>query len=165
MIDSFVRAASLIGLPRSIGEIYGLLYCSQAPLNFDEIEARLGLSRGSVSQGLKTLRQIGAVKLQYIPGERKDNYVPELSMERLVKGLVKDQITPHLESSEQRITQIHSEIETIADRDRRHHAAARLETLNKWLGRARKLLPVALAVLGGVQAFSKDNKASRTKVI
>jgi len=45
MIDSFVRAAALIGLPRSIGEIYGLLYCSPGPLTFDEIEARLGFGR------------------------------------------------------------------------------------------------------------------------
>ena len=69
-IDSFVRAAALIGLPRSIGEIYGLLYCSPDPLTFDDVEIRLGISRGSVSGGLKTLRQLGAITLHYVPGSR-----------------------------------------------------------------------------------------------
>ena len=39
MIDVFVRAAGLIGLPRSIGEIYGLLFCSPKALSFDELVA------------------------------------------------------------------------------------------------------------------------------
>ena len=47
MIDVFVRAASLIGLPRSIGEIYGLLFYAQA-LSFDELVERLQISKGSV---------------------------------------------------------------------------------------------------------------------
>ena len=52
MIDVFVRAASLIGLPRSIGEIYGLLFCTPQALSFDELVERLQISKGSVSQGL-----------------------------------------------------------------------------------------------------------------
>ena len=94
IIDSFVRAASLIGLPRSIGEIYGVVYCSAEPINFEQIVERLGISRGSVSQGLKTLRQIGAVRTHYLPGVRIDHYIAELSMERLVRGFLKDQFTP-----------------------------------------------------------------------
>ena len=65
MIDVFVRAAGLIGLPRSIGEIYGLLFCSPKALSFDELVERLQISKGSVSQGLKVLRQLGAVKLHW----------------------------------------------------------------------------------------------------
>jgi DNA-binding transcriptional regulator GbsR (MarR family) len=30
-IEVFIRAASLIGLPRSVGEIYGLLFCAHKP--------------------------------------------------------------------------------------------------------------------------------------
>ena len=90
MIDVFVRAASLIGLPRSIGEIYGLLFCTPQALSFDELVERLRISKGSVSQGLKVLRQLGAVKMHYVPGSRRDHYQPELSMKRLVRGFIKD---------------------------------------------------------------------------
>jgi len=156
IIDSFVRAASLIGLPRSIGEIYGVLYCSAAPMDFDQIVERLGISRGSVSQGLKTLRQLGAVRPHYLAGVRKDHYVPELSMERLVRGFLKDQFTPHLESSQERLAAIESQVAAIAAAPQRAHAAARLNTLKTWQTRIRKLLPVVLTVLSGVQAFSKE---------
>jgi len=156
IIDSFVRAAGLIGLPRSIGEIYGVVYCSAEPINFEQIVERLGISRGSVSQGLKTLRQIGAVRTHYLPGVRIDHYIAELSMERLVRGFLKDQFTPHLESSQQRLAAIESEVATIADPATRDHAATRLNTLKTWQTRIRKLLPVVLTVLSGVQALSKE---------
>lgn len=96
MIDVFVRAAGLIGLPRSIGEIYGLLFCAPRALTFDDLAERLQISKGSVSQGLKVLRQLGAVKLHFVPGSRRDHYEPELSIKRLVRGFVKDQLEPHL---------------------------------------------------------------------
>ena len=156
IIDSFVRAASLIGLPRSIGEIYGVVYCSAEPINFEQIVERLGISRGSVSQGLKTLRQIGAVRTHYLPGVRIDHYIAELSMERLVRGFLKDQFTPHLESSQQRLAAIGDQVAAIAAAPQRAHAAARLNTLKTWQTRIRKLLPVVLTVLSGVQAFSKE---------
>lgn len=153
MIDSFVRASALIGLPRSIGEIYGLLYCSPVPLTFDDIEARLGISRGSVSGGLKTLRQLGAVKIHYAPGSRKDHYLPELSMERLVRGFIADQFTPHLESSVERLNKVESELANEPDSTRREHGLQRLNTLRTWRRRAEKLLPLVLAVLGGAKRF------------
>lgn len=167
MLDSFVRAAALIGLPRSIGEIYGLLYCSPDPLTFDEIEARLGISRGSVSGGLKTLRQLGAIKLHYAPGSRKDHYMPELSMERLVRGFMKDQFTPHLESSAVRLDAVETHLADEPDAALREHGLQRLNTLRSWRRRAEKLLPLALAVLGGVRNFgvSETGKAESGTVV
>ena len=46
-IDYFVRFMNLLGLPRSVGEIYGLLYFSKDPMSMDEIVKRLGMSLGS----------------------------------------------------------------------------------------------------------------------
>lgn len=160
MMDTFVRATSLVGLPRSIGEIYGCLYCNPKPLSFDEIQDQLGISRGSVSGGLKTLRQLGAIKLHYVPGSRKDHYLPELSMERLVRGFIKDQFTPHLESSADRLESIEVSLAQESDLALRQHATDRLNTLRTWRRRAEKLLPLVLAVLGGTkQLFSRKDKS------
>ena len=57
-VDFFVRMMSIMGLPRSVGEIYGLLYFSEDPLSMDQICKKLGISVGSASQGLKTLRNL-----------------------------------------------------------------------------------------------------------
>jgi DNA-binding transcriptional regulator GbsR (MarR family) len=156
MIDVFVRAAGLIGLPRSIGEIYGLLFCTPKALSFDELVERLQISKGSVSQGLKVLRQLGAVKLHYVPGSRRDHYQPELSMKRLVRGFIKDQFEPHLLSGSERLDEIDVIIEEEGDEASRAHARNRLGTLRSWQQRTRKLMPIVMAVLGGAKFFDKE---------
>jgi DNA-binding transcriptional regulator GbsR (MarR family) len=156
MIDVFVRAAGLIGLPRSIGEIYGLLFCTPKALSFDELVERLQISKGSVSQGLKVLRQLGAVKLHYVPGSRRDHYQPELSMKRLVRGFIKDQFEPHLLSGSERLDSIEALIEGEGDEASRTHARNRLGTLRSWQQRTRKLMPIVMAVLGGAKFFDKQ---------
>ena len=156
MIDVFVRAASLIGLPKSIGEIYGLLFCTPHALSFDELVERLQISKGSVSQGLKVLRQLGAVKLHYMPGSRRDHYQPELSMKRLVRGFIKDQFEPHLLSGSQRLDNIDALIQEEGDRASRDHALSRLGTLRSWQLRTSKLIPIIMAVLGGANFFDKE---------
>ena len=158
MIEMFVRAAALIGLPRSIGEIYGVLYCAERPLTFDDQVDRLGISKGSVSQGLKLLRQFGAVKVQYIAGSRKDHYVPELSIKRLVRGFIQDQFNPHLQSGASRIQGIQDLVEAEPDTELRKHAEQRLGTLISWQSRMVKLLPVITAVLGGTEPESSTDQ-------
>jgi DNA-binding transcriptional regulator GbsR (MarR family) len=157
-IEVFIRAASLIGLPRSVGEIYGLLFCASEPQTFDQLSARLGISRGSVSQGLKFLRQLGAVKVHYVAGSRKDHYQPELSMKRLVSGFVRDQFTPHLESGGERLTAIESLIAAESDPELRQHATQRINTLRTWQGRTQKLLPIVMAALGGASFFNSRSE-------
>lgn len=154
-IEVFIRAASLIGLPRSVGEIYGFLFCAQSPQTFDDLAERLGISRGSVSQGLKFLRQLGAVKVHDVAGSRKDHYQPELSMKRLVQGFVRDQFAPHLESGGGRLDEIAALIESEPDPALRAHAAQRINTLRTWQGRMRKLMPIIMAALGGANFFNK----------
>jgi len=156
MIDVFVRAAGLIGLPRSIGEIYGLLFCAKEALTFDELVERLQISKGSVSQGLKVLRQLGAIKLHYVSGSRRDHYEPELSMKRLVRGFIKDQFEPHLVSGSQRLKDIDALIEEEGDEALQQHALNRLGTLRSWQQRTRKLMPIIMAVLGGVKFLEPE---------
>jgi DNA-binding transcriptional regulator GbsR (MarR family) len=70
-IDFFVRMMSILGLPRSVGEIYGVLYFAENPLSMDEISSRLKISMGSTSQGLKTLRSLKAIRTSYVQGGSK----------------------------------------------------------------------------------------------
>lgn len=148
MIELFVRAAALIGLPRSIGELYGLLYCAPQPLSFDELMARLQLSKGSVSQGLKLLRQFGAVHVHYVSGSRKDHFFPELSIKRLIRGFFRDQFNPHLESGHQRLASLEEAVANESDPVLRAHAQQRLNTLRTWHARCQQLLPLLITVFG-----------------
>jgi len=80
-------------------------------------------------------------------------------MERLVRGFIKDQFTPHLESSAERLDAVETELADEPDPARRDHGLQRLNTLRTWRRRAEKLLPLALAVLsGGRTLLSKDDE-------
>jgi hypothetical protein len=50
-----VEVASAFNLPRSMGEIFGLIYASEEPVCFEGVRERLGLSKASTSTGLKHL--------------------------------------------------------------------------------------------------------------
>src|SRR5476649_911077 len=71
-IDLFIGSVQVLGLPRSIGEIYGFLFAQFQPQPMEVIIRRLNISVGSVSQGLKFLKNIGAVKATFRPGDRRE---------------------------------------------------------------------------------------------
>src|SRR5205809_7967471 len=73
-IDLFVQVSRLLGQPRSLAEIYGLLFISARPMPMDDLIGRLSISKGSASQGLKFLRSVGAVRIVYVAGERRAHY-------------------------------------------------------------------------------------------
>jgi len=63
-----------MGLNRSIGQIYGLLYMSDKPLSLDTIVEKLKMSKGSVSLNIRELEKWEAVKKIWVNGTRKDFY-------------------------------------------------------------------------------------------
>ena len=60
-VSLFISIFGVLSLPRSVGEIYGLLFSTQEPLSLDDVQNRLQLSRGSASEGLRWLRSLGAI--------------------------------------------------------------------------------------------------------
>ena len=109
-IDFFVRMMSLLGMPKSVGEIYGLLYFSPSALSMEHIVKHLGISIGSASQGLKTLRSLKAVRTSYVPGDRRDHYLAETEFRRLFTNFIKDEIMPHMDSAKERIERMESSL-------------------------------------------------------
>lgn len=146
LVQLFVGVADALALPRSVGEIYGLLFVSESPLCMDDCMTRLQISKGSVSQGLKALRAFGAVKTVYIPGSRKDYFVAETELRKMIGGFVKEQVRPHLESGSIQIAQIQGAMG-------REYAAGsvvaeRVSRLAGWHHKLEKSLPLALKLIG-----------------
>jgi HTH-type transcriptional regulator, glycine betaine synthesis regulator len=146
-IDLFVGAFAVLSLPRSLGEIYGLLYSSEEPLAFDDLVTRLELSKGSVSEGLRVLRSLGAVNLVPVEGSRKDHFTAEISLRRLAGGYLRDRIEPYLRGGEARI-------ESLRRVDSEEHSKQFLENrinqLHSWHRFFRKVLPVFKALAGKI---------------
>jgi DNA-binding transcriptional regulator GbsR (MarR family) len=145
-IDFFVRMMSMLGMPKSVGEIYGLLYFSKTPLPMDQIVYRLGMSLGSASQGLKTLRSLKAVKTTYIPGDRRDHYLAETEFRRLFANFIKEEITPHMESAKERIQRMEDALSSHdGQKDEFYHI--RIEKLKKLTRAGGRLLPALAGLL------------------
>ncbi|WP_373975675.1 GbsR/MarR family transcriptional regulator [Chitinibacter sp. SCUT-21] len=78
LIQSFVlhfgEMGSHWGINRTVGQMYALLFVSEKPLNADEMAEALGFSRSNISMGLKELVSWRLVKLQHLPGDRREYY-------------------------------------------------------------------------------------------
>lgn len=146
-VDLFVGLAQVVGLPKSIGQIYGLLYISSVPLSLDDLVERLDISKGSASQGLKFLRSTGAVQVCDNHSARCDHYEAETGLRALASGFLKEQIEPHLESGEDRLARL-KRLAATAPAAERAHVVQRVKQLEAWHGRAAGLLPLLLRFLG-----------------
>lgn len=93
----------MLGLPRSLGQIYGLLFGSARPLSFADIVERLEISKGSASQGLRTLREVGAITPVAASIERREHYMPETELRKLIAGILHGSIKPHLRLGTKRL--------------------------------------------------------------
>lgn len=145
-IDLFVHFAQLFSLPKSLGEIFGLLFASENPLTFDSIVEKLQISRGSASQGLRFLRSIGAVHTVYVPGDRKDHYIAEDRLRPLLSGFLRERFLPHLNSGEERIKRLQQLIEESGE-EAGPNVQRRMDRLQKWNVKAENFLPLILKLM------------------
>lgn len=62
------------GVSRTMAEIHGLLYITGEALSAEEIQRRLGISRGNVSMNIRTLVEWGLVRRVRKRGDRRDYF-------------------------------------------------------------------------------------------
>ncbi|MBJ7255425.1 MAG: hypothetical protein JHC69_01365 [Akkermansiaceae bacterium] len=148
MVNIFVDGARILGLPPSIGEIYGLLFISPTPLALDDFVERLGISKGSVSQGLRMLKGLRAVREVESASDRRTYYEPAIELKRLAGGFIREQVRPHFKSAETRIRDLAEKAQEIDDPESRKFLRARIERIDTWRRSTTKLLPVLQKLLG-----------------
>jgi DNA-binding transcriptional regulator GbsR (MarR family) len=148
MIDIFVRIARLFGVSKSVGEIYGLLFVSTAPVPLDYIRAKLNLSSGSASQGLRLLRTLGAVHATYVPGDRRDHFLAETGLRKITTGFLREKVVPDLMVHEEQLERLTSLLDDLPSGNR-SHIEARIKLLQSWRRQARAVLPI---VMGGLES-------------
>jgi hypothetical protein len=164
-VQFFAEVVQIFGVPKSVGQIYGILYASPYPLGFSDIVERLEISKGSASQGLGLLRSLGAIveaegdelnaktllvadNKSTMPrdGVRRVVYEPELSLRRLVSGVLRERIAPIAAVGVERLERLRQ----LAERDpgATTFYLDRAKQLNTWRRRLKTVLPVLAALLG-----------------
>jgi DNA-binding transcriptional regulator GbsR (MarR family) len=146
VIGLFVQLSRVIGQPRSYAELYALLFLSAQPLAMDDLIARLGISKGSASQGLNFLRKIGAVRAVPLRNRRATHYEAVAELRHLAVGFLQNQILPQVEDSQDRLGQIVEMLGKLPAKERAQ-ASTRITMLQSWSKRTRQFLPVVVDLL------------------
>ncbi|MDA3872892.1 MAG: hypothetical protein PF795_02905 [Kiritimatiellae bacterium] len=143
IINLFVGIFDGFGLPKSTAMIYGTLYCAEHSMLQEEIAARLRISTGSASQGLKLLQTLGAVKRQSPIGQRHSVYTAERSIRRLIGTVVESQLGPKLHSGKE-----HLEVLAASVPPEKTLAQQRIQTLQTWQRKAERGMPFLSKIFG-----------------
>lgn len=169
VVALFADLVVLLGLPKSMGEIYGLVFASAEPATFVDIEHKLGLSKGSVSQGLRALRELGAVRdisqvdsalaiglsseaaslvVSQPPAAvlpRVARWVATTELRQLIGSLLRERLAPYLERQDQRMDAAKSALDKEVVRLSATNykvLKSRFNKLKSWQNRAKNILPV-----------------------
>jgi hypothetical protein len=165
-VTFFAEVVQFFGVPKSIGQIYGLLFASAAPLSFSDIVVQLDISKGSASQGLQLLRSLGAINFaRSLPSthrplriahgslvvspvevQRRDYYEPELSLRKLISGVLRERITPLTMTGGDCLARLRKMAEQKGEEN--DFRLDRVKQLETWQRRLKTVLPVLTALLG-----------------
>jgi len=146
-IEYFVSFVQMFGLQKSIGQIYGLLFVSRDSLSMDDIIVRLGISKGSASQGLTVLKGLGAVTSHTVPADRREHFRADLNVSRIVTHFFENRLQPRLENGEERLKSM-IRLARVVEREGKTGEAGsvlhRIQALQKWQKRGRGIIPLLL---------------------
>jgi HTH-type transcriptional regulator, glycine betaine synthesis regulator len=151
----FSEVVQIFGVPKSVGQIYGILYSSRAPLRFSDIVECLEISKGSASQGLQFLRSLGAVNIARPSAtaslgsqvKRSVVYEPELGLRRLLGGIIRERIEPLVGQGRPHLRRLRELAEGSADGVLREFQLDRVDQLEAWRRQTTLLMPVLKTLL------------------
>lgn len=141
VLGFFVEAADLLGVPKSLAAIYGICFASAEPLTFSNIQEHLALSAGSISQGLKVLREVGALKVVHAEADRREFFVPDLELRKLVDRWINERLRKQLGTGRQRLQAMDASIPNGRSASSKV-LRERIEHLQNWHNKASAVLPV-----------------------
>jgi len=82
--DVIGRLIEFWGFKRNMGRIWSVLYLSPEPLSAEDLRHLLRLSSGAVSMTLGELSRWGVVRKVWVQGERKDFFIAEVQLWRMI---------------------------------------------------------------------------------
>ena len=145
-IEVCARLAMPLGLSRSGGEIFGLIFSSTEPVSFDDVISQLGLSTGSASQGLKLLRRMGALRITFVAGDRRNFYEAESSLKKLLTGYMGEVFAFQLAGLSERLLELEASLQ-IETSTESQDLKSKVDLLLDWNRQLRSAMNAAMAVL------------------
>jgi len=147
--DYFTSFAQMMGFPKSVGQIYGLLFMSVEPIPMEAVMTRLGISKGSASQGLNVLKDLGAVQSIRVSGDRREHFEADFDVSRMIHHFIGEKLKPRIQHGEERLEKMSDLISKMPKESSvRLSAEGRLKALRKWQNRGKGVLPLIQRFFG-----------------
>ena len=105
----------LWGFKRIMGRTWALLYLAAAPLSAAELGDALHVSPGSVSMTMGELLKWGVVKKTWVPGDRRDFYLPETSVWKMVSRVIRERELVHVRETNDRLAAAQQSLSELLD--------------------------------------------------
>lgn len=139
LVENWVQLADSLGLPKSLAQIYGFVFASRKPVTAQDCVDALKISRSSAGQGLKTLKELGAVKPAFELGARRDAFTIEPDLGVLIRGIMDGKLMPAFDGFFGRLEQMQKGLTP----EQHKFYLGRIQKLQRWgtkLNRTRKWL-------------------------
>jgi DNA-binding transcriptional regulator GbsR (MarR family) len=148
MIEAGGRLWQMLGLPRSTGQIYGLLYLSPRALSLDEIAGLLSISKASASTGTRQLASWHAVRQVWVPGERRDHFESVADLREVLRACYHGFFRPKLTKSQGKLAALLATLEAerkagTVPREEYEFCRERLGSIGALQDRLLRVLPLA----------------------
>jgi len=114
-IEDAGNTTQSLGLGRVLGQIYAYLYFSPEARNLADIQATLGISKGSASTGVRQLAQWNAVRQVWVRGDRRDYYEANDWLGQIVRNVLIDTVGKKLSTSTSLLDELKLEFNGASD--------------------------------------------------
>jgi len=151
ILNLCVKLCAILGLPKSVGLIYGAVFVSARPIEAGDICKKLKISRGSVSQGLKFLKELGAIRIEGENGNRAEHFAVEDHLRKAVETFVTKKIAPAFEELGEEVVRLEKDPNLNLPQELRE----KLETIRRWHSHGQLLLPMVTGFLRTMPLLTK----------
>jgi HTH-type transcriptional regulator, glycine betaine synthesis regulator len=136
VVEAVGRLIEFWGFKRALGRVWSLLYLSPQPLSAAEISDLLAMSAGAVSMALNELQLWGVVTRAHKPGDRKEYFIAEDDIWKMVTRVLSDRELREVENAYDTFSRAEQSIKDQAQ-DVKHHKASQQHSADLEFRRAR----------------------------
>ncbi len=153
-VETWGSMGVLWGINRSMARIHAYILVSEQPVDLEGVCETLNISRGNASMSLKELRNWGVIRRVHTPGDRRDFYLAEPSVQKMffriaaerkkrefdpalhaLRQLMSNEDTEKTEKVHQRLTEMESTLSTMDNLlDKLLQDESKLATILQFLG-------------------------------
>ena len=136
IIQEAGNTTQALGLGRICGQLYAYLFFSEGPRSLADMQAALGISKGSASMSVRQLEQWGATEKVWVKGDRKDYYVANEWVGRVIRNMLNDMAGRRFTSYDELLMQAQA---GIPDDGSGEFLSERVAILQKFCDRVRRV--------------------------